>query len=243
MDALFAKLGVDNMDDAIKVISKIDPVVVSAQPIICPIYSTPDFDMKNIPIVYAELAEPVPKKQEKPKKSVRFSDSIKEKTFDEDRSEKICVKEYLHPVEEDVPEFKCRYGGYIDDTSERMVLVSNGSFNRGSKVNDLEQRESVKVVSIGEKKKYVMQNYLEAPNPIAYVCEVMLLDGDEILQHLTEEFMIDCIMHLMELYTDLEEEGSVITLSYKQGVTVSNKPRKRQRGILKSKIEQLTNIM
>lgn len=242
MDALFAKLGVDNMDDAIKVISKIDPVVVSAQPITCPIHSMPDFDMKNLPIVYAEFVTD-PKKQEKPKKSVRFSDSIKEKTFDEDRSEKICVKEYLQPVEEDVPEFKCRYGGYVDDTSERMELVSNGSFNRGSKVNDLEQRESVEVISKAEKKKYVMQNYLEAPNPIAYVCEVMLLDGDEILLYLTQEFMIDCIVHLMELYTDLEEEGSVITLSYKQGVTVSNKPRKRQRGILKSKIEKLTNIM
>ena len=239
MDALFAKLGVDNMDDAIKVISKIDPVVVSAKPVVtCPIYSTPYHDM---PLVYAEFVPEKPQKPKKPKKSVRFSDNIKEKTFEEDRSEKICVKEYLLPVEEDVPEFSCRYGGYIDDTSERMTLVSNGSFNRGSTVNDLVMRESVEVISKQEKKRYVMDNYLEAPNPVPFVCEVMLLDGDEIIQHLSEEFIIDCIMHLMELYTDLEEEGSMVTLSYKQGVTVSNKPEKRQRGILKSKIEQLTN--
>ncbi len=240
MDELFAKLGVDNMDDAIKKISKIDPVVVSAEPVItCPIYSMSVPNFKSMPVVYAELVNDEPKT----KKSVRFSDSISEKTFEEERSEKICVKEYLPPTEEDVPEFRCRYGGYIDDTSDRMVLVRNGNFNKGSKVNDLVQRESLKVISREEKKKYVMRNYLETENPVAYVCEVMLLDGDEILQHLTEEFMIDCIMYLMELYTDLEEEGSMVTLSYKQGVTVSNKPGKRQRGILKSKIEKLTNIM
>ena len=244
MDELFAKLGVDNMDDAIKVISKIDPVVVSATSIItCSIHSVPDFDVKSIPLVYAEFVEPTPKKQEKPKKSVRFSDSIKEHTFEENRSDKICAKEYLPPVEEDVSEFSCQHGGYIDNTSDRMTLVSNGSFNRGSKVNDLVQKKSVVVVSEEEKKRFVMTNYLDAPNPVAYVCEVMLLDGDEILQYLSEEFIIDCIMYLMELYSDLEEEGSMVTLSYKQGVTISNKLGNRQRGILKSKIEKLTNFM
>jgi len=228
MDTLFAKLGVDNMDDAIKVISKIDPVVVGAQPVVT-----------CMPLVYAEF---VPEKPKKPKMSVRFSDSITEKTFEEDRSDKICVKEYLPFTEGDVPEYECRYGGYIDDTSERMTLVSNGRFNQGSKVNDLEQRESVKVTPSEDKKQYVMENYLEAPNPVSYVCEVMLLDGNEIIKHLSEEFIIDCVMHLMELYNDLEEEGSVVTLSYKQGVTISNKPGKRQRGILKSKIEKLTNM-
>ena len=132
MDTLFAKLGVDNMDDAIKVISKIDPVVVGAQPVVT-----------CMPLVYAEF---VPEKPKKPKMSVRFSDSITEKTFEEDRSDKICVKEYLPFTEGDVPEYECRYGGYIDDTSERMTLVSNGRFNQGSKVNDLEQRESEKLL-------------------------------------------------------------------------------------------------
>ncbi len=245
MDALFAKLGVDNMDDAIRVISKIDPVVVSAKPVVtCSVYSSPDFDVKSMPLVYAEFVpekSEKPKKSEKQKKTVRFSDSIREETFEGDRSENICVKERLPSAKDDVSEFSCQYGGYIDDTSERMTLVSNGRFNRGSKVNDVNLFRSTKIISLEEKNRYVLTNYLDAPNPVAYVCEIMLLDGDEILQYLSEEFVIDCIMYLMELYNDLEEEGSMVTLSYKQGVHISNKPGKRQRGILKSKIEKLTN--
>ena len=237
MEELFSKLGVDNIDDAIKVVSDIEPVVVSVKPLSCSICPSNDADVKNIPIVYAELAPVKPRVN----KSVRFSDNVKENIFEEDRSEKINVKEVLSSTSNDVCEFECQYGGYIDDTSERMVLVGNNRFNRGPKVNDLDERKSIKIISHRQKKQYFIENYQKLPNPVAHVCESILLDGDEIIKHLSEEFIVDCVIYLMQLYNDLEDDGSMITLSYKQGVTVSNKEGKRQRGILKSNIEKLTN--
>ena len=46
----------------------------------------------------------------KEKKSVRFSDKVKEQTFDEPRENNVCPKYALENTEEDVNEFFCRDG-------------------------------------------------------------------------------------------------------------------------------------
>jgi hypothetical protein len=48
-------------------------------------------------------------------------------------------------------------------------------------------------------------------------------------------------MYMMDIYEHLEEDGTTYTLDYKSGVTISNRDGKRQRDLLKTKIEYVTN--
>ena len=82
---------------------------------------------------------------------------------------------------------------------------------------------------------------METPNPVKYVSSHILTGGIGIVQHLPQEFLIDCITYMMEIYEDLEPVGTTIVVDYQGGVTISNKPGKKQRGFIKKKIEYLTN--
>lgn len=176
----------------------------------------------------------------KKKKSVVFSGNTTEKLFDEVRSEKKCPKENLPPSMNDVQLFSCKYGGYIDDTSSRMILVSNGRYN-SSKVSDNALLRKTKILNKEEKKVSTCRNYKKMS--IKEISENLLLDGNYLIPHLSTEYILDCILLMMEIYEHLDQENSVYTLSYKSGITISNKPGKRQRSIIKKKVEFLTRYI
>ena len=58
---------------------------------------------------------------------------------------------------------------------------------------------------------------------------------------ISEEIIIDCVLNMMEIYEHLETEDSMFTLDYKSGVSISNCVGKRQRGIIKKKIDFVTS--
>ena len=78
------------------------------------------------PIVLDEL-NPFKFKEDK---SVRFSDVVKLEYVDMDRSENINHDKKTSHNPDDFHYLKCRHGGYIDKTSERMELISNNLFNK-----------------------------------------------------------------------------------------------------------------
>ena len=192
---------------------------------------------------------PVPKqikgllrtKKDFSEKSVRFSDKIKEETFTEKRSEKIVPKKAL-PVDcdEDVPNPCPRFGGYLDDFNVRLEVVNNMSHNSSRTVNDFETKRSTKIVPSYQINQGKTKYYAETRS-IPYITTCILLGENEILGFISEEIIIDCIMNMMEIYEHLETEDSMFTLDYKSGVSISNCEGKRQRGIIKEKIDFVTS--
>jgi hypothetical protein len=181
-------------------------------------------------------------KKDSTKKSVRFSDKIKEETFTEKRSDKIVPKRALEvDCDEDVPNPCPRYGGYLDDFDVRLEVINNITHNTSRKVNDLETKEYTKIVpnyQINQGKT----KYYASIGSIPYITTCLLLGENEILKHITQEKIIDSILNMMEIYEHLETEDSMYTLDYKSGVSISNCVGKRQRGIIKKKVDYLTSI-
>ncbi len=181
-------------------------------------------------------------KVKKEKKSVRFSYEVKEQLFEEPREINICPKYELPKTNEDISEIFCRDGLYLDDTENILELIENGLFNCGDKVNDKELREKTKIIKRGMVKIMRKQNYMLQEDPISYLTTTILLDGNDIISTMPIELLLDCILNMMEIYEYLETEGSSCTISYRESVSISNRQGKRQRGIVKRKIEQLTEL-
>jgi len=181
-------------------------------------------------------------KVKKEKKSVRFSYEVKEQLFEEPREINICPKYELPKTNEDISEFFCRGGLYLDDTENILELIENGLFNCGDKVNDKELRGKTYIL---EKKKVQSErktNYMLHSDPVSYLTTTILLDGNDIISTMPIELLLDCILNMMEIYEYLETEGSSCTISYRESVSISNRQGKRQRGIVKRKIEQLSEL-
>ena len=85
-------------------IEDLKPTVVFTQPILC--------------------CEIVPEK-----KSVRFSDDVVVKSVEMNRTDNINPDKVSYGPEDFSP-FSCKQGGYIEKTSDRMILVGNNSFNK-----------------------------------------------------------------------------------------------------------------
>ena len=174
------------------------------------------------------------------KKSVRFSEDVVVKSVEMDRTENINPEKVSYGPEE-FPLFSCKQGGYIEKTSDRMILVNNSLFNKSSKVNDHAEKRKVKFTPRNVIKESQLRNYKDFPNPISHIATCFLTDKPNIRKYITEEELIDTIIFMMEIYEHLEDDYTTRTLDYKTGVSISNRPGKRQRNIIKNKITELTN--
>ena len=176
----------------------------------------------------------------KAKKSVRFSDVVKLEYVDMDRSENINHDKKTSYEPDDFHYMKCKHGGYIDKTSERMELISNNLFNNSPKINDRKLKNDTKIIS----KRYIhtmkLKNYDKESDPINYIATSLLTDGDKIIEYITEGELLDAIIYMMEIYEYLEDDNTTMTLDYKGGITISNCEGKRQRDIVKNKVSHLT---
>ena len=82
---------------------------------------------------------------------------------------------------------------------------------------------------------------MDLPDVISYLTTSILLDGNGIIKDIPMDLLLDCIINMMEIYEHLEVEESCYTLSYRESVSISNRPGKRQRPIIKKKIIELTD--
>ena len=174
------------------------------------------------------------------KKSVRFSDDIVVKSVEMDRTDNINPNKVSYGPEE-FSLFSCKQGGYIEKTSDRMMLVSNNSFNKSSKVNDYLAKREVKFTPRNVIEEAQLRNYKDFPNPVSHIATCFLTDKPQIRNYITEEDLLDTIIFMMEIYEYLEDDYTTRTLDYKTGVSISNRPGKRQRNIIKNKITELIN--
>ena len=172
-------------------------------------------------------------------KTVRFTEKINEETFVEKRSEKIIPKKCQPSVPGDVPNPCPKYGEYLDDPHVRLEVMSNMSHNTSSKVNDFETKRTTKIVPNYQINQGKTEYYAETGS-ISYITTCILLGENEILELISQEIIIDCVLNMMEIYEHLETEDSMFTLDYKSGVSISNCEGKRQRGIIKEKIDFIT---
>ena len=175
------------------------------------------------------------------KKSVSFSPDVKVSSFTEPRKNNICPKYNLPCSEEDVMEKLCKDGMYLDDLEDQLKIIENGVFNDGDAVNDKEIKKQTSIMKNSEVKKMRKENFMNRPDVIPYLTTSILLDGNGIIKDIPMDLLLDCIANMMEIYEHLEAEDSCCTLSYRESVTISNRPGKRQRPIIKRKVLELTN--
>jgi len=161
------------------------------------------------------------------KKSVSFSSDVKVTSFTEPRKNNICPKYNLPHTEEDVMEKLCKDGMYLDDLEDV--------------VNDNKIKKQTSIMKNSDVRKMRKENFMNQQDVISYVTTSILLDGNGIIKDIPMDLLLDCIANMMEIYEHLEAEDSCYTLSYKESVTISNRPGKRQRPIIKRKVLELTN--
>ena len=135
----------------------------------------------------------------------------------------------------------CKDGMYLDDLEDQLEIVENGVFNDGDIVNDNELKRKTPILKNYEVRKFRKENFMNQPDVISYLTTSILLDGNGIIKDIPMDLFLDCIANMMEIYEHLETEDSCYTLSYRESVTISNRPGKRQRPIIKKKIIELTN--
>lgn len=176
------------------------------------------------------------------KKSVSFSPDVKVTSYTEPRKNNICPKYNLPYTKGDVMVNLCKNGMYLDDLEDQLEIVENGLFNNGEMVNDTELKRKTPILKNSEVRKLRKENFMNQSDVISYVTTSIMLDGNGIIKNISMDLLLDCIANMMEIYEHLDTEESCYTLSYRESVTISNRPGKRQRPIIKEKIIELTNI-
>ena len=144
-------------------------------------------------------------------------------------------------TKEDVMEKLCKDGMYLDDLEDQLEIIENGVFNDGDVVNDTELKKQTSIMKNSEVRKMRKENFMNQRDVISYLTTSILLDGNGIIKDIPMDLLLDCIANMMEIYEHLEAEDSCCTLSYRESVTISNRPGKRQRPIIKRKVIELTN--
>jgi hypothetical protein len=175
------------------------------------------------------------------KKSVSFCPDIKITSYTEPRKNNMCPRYNLPHTKEDVMEQFCKNGMYLDDLEDQLEIVENGVFNNSNVVNDTELKKQTPILKNYEVRKKVKENFMNQKDVISYVTTSILLDGNGIIKDIPQDLLLDCMANMMEIYEHLETEESCYTLSYRESVTISNRPGKRQRHIIEKKILELTN--
>jgi hypothetical protein len=178
----------------------------------------------------------------KKKKSVRFG-GVVESTFVSKKSDNVNVKVPISKGPEDVSVLGCNPGlwAYVEGCGNKMTLYKNNAHNSSDKVEDIIARKSTPVISKAEVNRLQMENFMSYVDPVSEVTGMLLTNEDGILSRLSQTFIIDCVLNMMEIDDYLETEGSSCTISCRASVSISNTAHKRQRPIIQRKIRELTS--
>ena len=160
---------------------------------------------------------------------VRFSDNDSVKLLTAPRSQNTkSVKEPY--VCGDFRQFQCKYGGYIENADERSILIANNmSNNHISFVKE-------PIMSLKEVKTIIKRNYLSQPDPVAYSSNELLMNYSKVHDY-PMDFLIDCVIYMMDVYDHLQDPNTLYSLSYKEGVVIKDS----QKSLLIRKIEEITD--
>jgi hypothetical protein len=159
---------------------------------------------------------------------VRFSDNDTVEILTAPRSEN--TKSVKAPyVKGDFREFQCTYGGYIENVVEKSILIANNITN--GKISPVVEEH---IISLKEVQECIKKNYLFQPDPVAYSSTELLMDFSKV-QDYPMEFLIDCVIYMMEIYDHLQEANTMFSLSYKKGIVIQDS----QKSFLKRKIEEI----
>ena len=160
---------------------------------------------------------------------VRFSDNDSVKLLTAPRSQNTkSVKEPY--VCGDFRQFQCKYGGYIENADERSILIANNmSNNHISFVKE-------PIMSLKEVKTIIKRDYLSQPDPVAYSSNELLMNYSKVHDY-PMDFLIDCVIYMMDVYDHLQEPNTLYSLSYKEGVVIKDS----QKSLLIRKIEEITD--
>ena len=160
---------------------------------------------------------------------VRFSDNDSVKLLTAPRSQNTkSVKEPY--VCGDFRQFQCKYGGYIENADERSILIANNmSNNHISFVKE-------PIMSLKEVKTIIKINYLAQPDPVAYSSNELLMNYSKVHDY-PMDFLIDCVIYMMDVYDHLQDPNTLYSLSYKEGVVIKDS----QKSLLIRKIEEITD--
>jgi len=130
----------------------------------------------------------------------------------------------------DFRQFQCKYGGYIENADERSILIANNmSNNHISFVKE-------PIMSLKEVKTIIKRNYLSQPDPVAYSSTELLMDSSKV-QDYPMDFLIDCVIYMMDVYDHLQDPNTLYSLSYKGGIVIKDS----QKSLLIRKIEEITD--
>ena len=160
---------------------------------------------------------------------VRFSDNDSVKLLTAPRSQNTkSVKEPY--VCGDFRQFQCKYGGYIENADERSILIANNmSNNHISFVKE-------PIMSLKEVKTIIKRDYLSQPDPVAYSSNELLMNYSKVHDY-PMDFLIDCVIYMMDVYDHLQDPNTLYSLSYKEGVVIKDS----QKSLLIRKIEEITD--
>ena len=160
---------------------------------------------------------------------VRFSDNDSVEILTAPRSENTkSVKEQY--VCGDFREFQCTYGGYIEDADERSILIANNISNKH--ISFVKEP----VMSLKEVKTIIKRDYLSQPDPVAYSSNELLMNYSKVHDY-PMDFLIDCVIYMMDVYDHLQEPNTLYSLSYKGGIVIKDS----QKSLLMRKIDEITD--
>ena len=158
--------------------------------------------MCQLVLPLCQLAEPrfiQLHEQRQPSKKIRFSDNDSVEILTVPRSEN--TKSVKAPyVRGDFSESQCTQGKYIDDAVEKAILITNNTINREIQYSVVEEC----AIPLKEVKDSIKKNYLFQLDPIAYSSTELLMDYSKV-QDYPMEFLIDCVIYMLEIYEYLEE--------------------------------------
>ena len=160
---------------------------------------------------------------------IRFSDNDSVEILAAPRSEN--TKSVQAPYAKgDFSQSKCTRGGYIENVVEKSILIANNITNRKIQYSVVEEC----AIPLKEVKECIKKNYLFQPDPVAYSSTELLMDFSKV-QDYPMEFLIDCVIYMMEIYDHLQEVNTMFSLSYKKGIVIQDS----QKSFLKRKIEEI----
>ena len=193
-------------------------------------------DTEDIYLPEADLVEIV-KAPKKPVKSVRFSDEPVVQDFEENRSDKAVPKVPITVGPGEVSLFKCKGGHMYEEIDVKIALLENKIFN-GKLCDDFKEPQSNFVV-----KRLRKENYFLLSDPIGYVTTELLLGTTKTIHEYPIEVIRECVDNIKYILENVEESGSSYVVNYIQSLSITHRPGKDQRPVVRKKLAQIESVL
>ena len=166
-------------------------------------------------------------------KSVRFNDEPSVQTVEENRSDKAVPKVPISVGPGDIPLFKCKRGHMYDEVAVKIALIENKIFNRNLGEGFSQPMRNSQV------KRLRKENFFLLSDPIGFVTTELLLGTTKSIGEFPVEVVRDCVANIKHILENVEESGSSYVVNYIQSLSITHRPGKDQRPVVRKKLAQL----